>query len=322
MGPRTALITGGMGFMGSHLRDRLAKLYEHVIVVDSFTYAARPLLEPLHPHIKIERCDIKDHWALSQIFEKWKPEVVFHLAAESHVCRSIEGPRDFFHTNAIGTFHVAAESNKVKARLIHISTDEVFGEIKKGRFTECSPYQPRSPYAASKASGDHIVRCYGETFGLDYIVIHPSNNFGPNQHEEKLVARTVLSLLSKKEIVVHGRGDHIREWLFVEDFVEGVLTLAKRGKGGNSYCLGGDFECTNLDMIQMIHSAVLTFDEVPFKLVHTDDRPTDDFRYAMNSLKAKALGYKTHPKRIKERLIKTALWYYKNARGPGTGGQG
>lgn len=306
----TVVVTGGMGFMGSRLTLSLANTYERVVVVDCFTYAARDVKFP--SNVYIERCDIRDHWALSQTFEKWNPSIVFHLAAESHVCRSIEGPRDFFHTNAIGTFHVAQECFKIRAKLIHISTDEVFGEIKKGRFTECSPYQPRSPYAASKASGDHIVRCYGETFGLDYVIIHPSNNFGPNQHEEKLVARTILAILSGQEVVVHGSGDHMREWLFVDDFVEGVLTLTRAGKWGNSYCLGGDFECTNLEMIHLIHGAVMSEAKVsPLRLKHTNDRPTDDFRYAMNSIKAKALGFKPHStfKNMKENLCKTVQWY-------------
>lgn len=313
----TALITGGMGFMGSHLRRELMARFSKVIVLDSYTYAARPTTdaernEMLYYGVVIEKCDIRDHWAVSQVFEKWKPIVVYHLAAESHVCRSIEGPRDFFHTNAIGTFHVAQECFKIRAKLVHISTDEVFGEIKKGRFSEYSPYQPRSPYAASKASGDHIVRCYGETFGLDYVIIHPSNNFGPNQHEEKLVARTILSILSGKEVVVHGAGDHVREWLFVDDFVKGVILLSERGRTGNSYCLGGDFECTNLEMIKLIYDCARREATVnPLRIRQTNDRPTDDFRYSMVSTKAKALGFKPQSSltQVKLNLGKTVEWY-------------
>jgi dTDP-glucose 4,6-dehydratase len=318
MDKEIVFVTGGMGFMGSHLVKKLASLNRFVVVIDSFTYAARNV--KFSPNVYIERCDITDHWALSKLFDKYDAKICFHLAAESHVCRSIEGPRDFVQTNVVGTFHVAQECARKQIRMVHISTDEVFGEIKKGTFKESSNYNPRSPYAASKASGDHIVRCYGETYGLDYVIIHPSNNFGTNQHEEKLIPRTILSLLSNREVIVHGKGNHVREWLWVKDFVDGVILLAKKSKPKQSYCLGGDFECTNLTMILWIHTQMnlIWGDRFKLKLIHTNDRPSDDFRYAMSSTKAKALGFRPQPHLIKERIRKTVLWYFEEARGLGT----
>lgn len=319
------LVTGGMGFMGHHLVKELADRYfGQVVVLDAFTYAARPNVK-FPDNVIVEKCDIRDHWALSEVFKKYPASYCFHLAAESHVCRSIEGPRDFVHTNIIGTFHVAQECWKNKLRLVHISTDEVFGEIKKGRFKEHSRYEPRSPYAASKAGADHIVRCYGETFQSDFIIIHPSNNFGPNQHEEKLIPRTALKIFQGEPVIVHGKGDHLREWLFVEDFVQGVIQLGlRKGNSGESYCLGGEFECTNLEMIHLVHNEIVDLwpGRFPLGLRHTDDRPTDDFRYAMSSEKAKKHGFKPQPKKIKDRLRQTVLWYFEAAREPRIGGQG
>jgi dTDP-glucose 4,6-dehydratase len=317
----TAIITGGMGFMGSHLRDLLATKYQKVVVVDAFTYAARPHGK-ISSNVTIEKCDIRDHWALSQIFEKYGPSVVYHLAAESHVCRSIEGPRDFITTNVVGTWHVAEECRKKKIRLIHISTDEVFGEIKKGTFTESSPYSPRSPYAASKASGDHIVKCYGETYKLDYVIVHPSNNFGPNQHEEKLIPKTILNILSGKEVIIYGKGDHVREWLYVEDFARGVFELAN-GPGGRSYCLGGGIEVRNIEIVQSVFGVIddLWPGRHTLKIRKTGDRPTDDFRYAMRSDKARRAGFNPS-KDLKANLRRTVLWYFEQACASMDGGHG
>lgn len=319
---KTILVTGGMGFMGSHLVEHLSKLetIAKVVVVDCFTYAARNVKFP--QYVYIERCDIRDHWALSKVFEKHKPDLVYHLAAESHVCRSIEGPRDFVTTNIIGTWHVAEECRKHKVRMVHVSTDEVFGEVKqkaKGRrssyysaFTENTHYAPRSPYAASKASGDHLVQCYSHTYGLDSIIIHPSNNFGPNQHEEKLIPRTITRILTESAVVIYGRGDHRREWLHVDDFVQGITTLAVKGRAGDSFCIGGGFECSNLEMVNLIYSVIneLWPKRYQLKIIKTDDRPTDDKAYAMISTKAKALGFKPQPKLMRERLRSTVLWYF------------
>lgn len=306
----TAIVTGGCGFIGSHLTEKVSTLYSKVVVVDSFTYAARNVKFP--NNVYIERCDIRDHWALSKVFDKYRPKIVYHLAAESHVCRSIEGPRDFVHTNILGTWHVAEECRRVGSRLVHISTDEVFGEIKKGRFDENSRYAPRSPYAASKASADHLVKCYGETFALDFVICHPSNNFGPNQHEEKLIPRTIKSLFNNTPITVYGKGDHVREWIYVGDCVDGIIAAGRKGKRGNSYCLGGWVEFTNLGMISRLQEMFSrTYPAAPIpKLVFTDDRPTDDFRYASTYMKAqRELGWKPDFNRLEERLQETMMWY-------------
>jgi dTDP-glucose 4,6-dehydratase len=318
----SAIVTGAAGFMGSRLSTKLSEEGWDVIIVDALTYAARPNLI-LKPNQKLEKCDIRDHWALSQVFDKYKPSIVYHLAAESHVCRSIEGPRDFITTNINGTWHVAEECRKHKVRMVHVSTDEVFGEVQRGSFTENTPYAPRSPYAASKASGDHLVRCYSETYGLNAVIVHPSNNFGPNQHEEKLIPRTITRILSQDPVLVYGRGDHRREWLYVDDFCQGVMTLAKNGIKGNSYCLGGGYECSNIDMVHNIYAVIneLWPGRYALKLKHTNDRPTDDKRYSMVSIKAKALGFKPQPKLLRDRLRTTVLWYFEN-RGTKEGAHG
>jgi dTDP-glucose 4,6-dehydratase len=324
----TALITGGMGFMGSHLTLKLGQMYKNVVVVDSFTYAARPTTNDtrwkLLYNTSIERCDIRDHWALSKVFDKYKPSIVYHLAAESHVCRSIEGPRDFITTNIVGTWHVAEECRKAGVRLVHVSTDEVFGEAKRGGFNEHTSYDPRSPYSASKASGDHIIRSYGTTYGLDYVIVHPSNAFGPNQHEEKLIPGTIRKILSHSAAHVYGDGSHMREWLWVGDFCDGITLLANKAESGNSYCLGGYYECSNLQMVKTIHKVIDSIWPGRFKLKieYLNARPTDDERYSMVSIKAKALGFKPKPMLFHDRLKETVLWYFEKCYGTKEGGHG
>lgn len=284
------LVSGGKGFIGSHMVDLLCRRYTEaeVINIDAETYAARPPLnEVAPPNLRDIKIDIRNRDAVRKVMKAARPDLCFHLAAESHVCRSIRGPEDFVTTNVLGTFNMLEEFRNEApwGRFIHVSTDEVYGQALTGQFTEISPLRPRNPYAASKAGGDMLVRAYSETFALDVRTIRMANNFGPNQHEEKLIPRTISHMIQGLPVIVHGKGNHIREWLHVSDACYGILLAAIKGSAGGVYCLGGSREMTNLDMIQHVANCIAQIcPDMGFNLSlkHTDDRPTDDFRYAMD----------------------------------------
>lgn len=311
------IITGGKGFIGSHMLIRLACQYpERVIVnIDAETYAARPPLSDTMPeNILHEKIDIRDQLAVHRIMKRYSPEACVHMAAESHVCRSITGPKDFITTNVMGTFNLLEEFKESGGeRFIHISTDEVFGEIRVGQFNEDSPMLPRNPYAASKASSDLLVRAYHETYNMDTVTLNMANNFGPNQHYEKLIPRTIQRIMERKPIIVHGRGDHIREWLWVDDSCDAIMAALKLGRAGERYCLAGERETTNLKMMEMVFLLVnerfAASDK--FDITHTNDRPTDDFRYSMSSAKANAILGWAPMKALtfREKLKMTVDWY-------------
>lgn len=318
----TLLVTGGCGFIGSTFLKTLCERYpKHTIVnVDAKTYAARPPMYKKRPKNLIEEeFDIRDQLAVKRCMERYKPDHVFHLAAESHVCRSIKGPKDFITTNINGTWNLLEEfkdlwQQELKAhRFVHISTDEVFGEIKTGKFDEKSQIQPRSPYASSKASSDLLVLSYGETYGMDVVVTNCSNNFGPNQHDEKLVPKTILRILGGQPVQIYGTGEQVRDWIFVEDAAEAFLAVFEKGLPGNRYCIGGNYELTNLQMVRRIYDLMLqVFGESapPLKMQFTNSRPTDDFRYAISTKKIEKLGWKPKPKLVDQRLQHTIMWYY------------
>jgi dTDP-glucose 4,6-dehydratase len=317
---KTILVTGGKGFIGSHVIMNLLKNEKaRIVIADAETYAARkPLYLFKSDNVIEEKVDIRDHLAVHRLYSKYKPHTTIHMAAESHVCRSITGPKDFATTNMLGTFHVLEEhrSNKGK-RFVHVSTDEVFGEIKEGLFTELSPLKPRSPYASTKAASDLLVKSYFHTYGMDAVTVNMSNNFGPNQHAEKLVPRTIINIISGKQVVVHGKGNHVRDWLYVEDAAEGIRAAMNHGKPGEGYCLGGHKELTNLAMIREIYQAVKILQPTIGKLnlKFTNDRPTDDFRYALGITKAYEHldwipGVTRHGEpAFHDNLIKTCEWY-------------
>lgn len=314
----TILLTGGKGFIGSHVLIALTRRYpkHKIVVADAQTYASRPPLY-IHrpPNVVDEKVDIRDHLAVHRLYSKHKPTVTVHMAAESHVCRSITGPKDFATTNIMGTFNLLEEHRASGCgRFLHISTDEVFGEIRKGKFNEESPMRPRSPYAASKAGSDLLVRSYHETYDTDTVTVNMSNNFGPNQHPEKLVPRTIINILQGKEVIVHGKGNHIRDWLYVEDAAHGILQALEVGVEGESYCLGGEWELTNLEMIKTIHRLIQSDEpHIKLKLKHTNDRPTDDFRYALEIEKAREhLGFAPRFA-IFDDLLKTTIDWYRHA---------
>ncbi len=309
------ILTGGSGFIGSHVLMALCKFYPkmRIVNVDAGTYAARaPLYLSPPKNLVCEKLDIRDQLGVHKLFNRYRPAATIHMAAESHVCRSITGPRDFVTTNCLGTFNLLEAHHNFKCgRFVQVSTDEVFGEIRRGEFTEESPFRPRSPYAASKAAGDLFVRSYHETYGLDAITVNMSNNFGPNQHEEKLVPRTICNILRGEPIIIHGKGDHVRDWLWVGDAVAGILAAYNNGRAGETYCLGGNMELTNASMVRKIHTCINALQgETDAQIVHTDDRPTDDFRYALDCSKAeKALGWAPDPDEFYANLLTTVRWY-------------
>ncbi|STX27701.1 dTDP-D-glucose 4,6-dehydratase [Legionella beliardensis] len=329
------LVTGGAGFIGSALiRYIITNTDDSVINVDKLTYAAN--LQALASIDKssrytFERADIADADEMTRIFMTYKPDAVMHLAAESHVDRSINGPAAFIHTNIIGTYTLLEavrqywqsldEPQKQAFRFHHISTDEVYGDLeeKDDAFTETTPYAPSSPYSASKASSDHLVKAWHRTYGLPILITNCSNNYGPFQFPEKLIPLVILNALAGKPIPVYGLGTQIRDWLYVEDHASALYEVITRGKVGEAYNIGGHNEKKNIDVIYTICS--LLEELVPQKpgvtyytnlINYVQDRPGHDQRYAINASKIKQeLGWV--PKETFESGIrKTVQWYIDN----------
>lgn len=324
------LVTGGAGFIGSHMVCRLLSNGHTVANIDKLTYAGS--LDNLgdyrdHPHHIFSKTDICEMAALKRAFHDFKPEVVLHMAAESHVDRSIDSPQDFIETNINGThnllriaydyWHNADGGLKTAFRFIHLSTDEVYGSLAldEPAFNEDSPYRPNSPYSASKASSDLLVRSYFKTYGLPAIIINTSNNFGPRQFPEKLIPLMILNGLEGKPLPVYGKGEQIRDWLYVKDHVEGLLAALERGRAGETYCIGGSNEVRNIDFVKTICSLLdqkaPRADGTPYESLITfvKDRPGHDFRYAIDSSKAKReLGWSPRYS-LMDALEETVLWY-------------
>ena len=322
------LVTGGAGFIGSAVvRLAIARGHE-VINLDALTYAA--CLDNLsavadNPLYHFEQADIRDRTALDRIFETHAPDAVMHLAAESHVDRSIDGPSDFIDTNITGTFHMleAARAFWVKQgrpagfRFHHISTDEVFGTLgETGQFTEETPYAPNSPYSASKAASDHLVRAWAETYGLPVVLSNCSNNYGPYHFPEKLIPVVILNALAGKPIPVYGKGENVRDWLYVEDHADALLTVLQKGETGRSYNIGGENEARNIDLVQMICTLL---DEMrpakkPYaeQITFVTDRPGHDARYAIDPARISSeLGWRPSVT-LEQGLEKTVRWYLDN----------
>ena len=325
------LVTGGAGFIGSAV-VRLAIAQGHSVVnVDALTYAA--CLENVATVSKnskyfFEHADIRDRNALDTIFEKYQPDAVMHLAAESHVDRSIDGPADFIETNVNGTFAMLeaartywqAHGKPETFRFHHISTDEVFGSLPSDpsiQFTEETPYDPRSPYSASKASSDHLVRAWHETYGLPVVLTNCSNNYGPYHFPEKLVPVIILNALAGKPLPIYGTGSNIRDWLYVEDHADALLLVLTKGKIGRSYNIGGENERTNLELVQTLCKIL---DRLKPKntgtyadlITFVQDRPGHDARYAIDPSRIKdELGWRPSVT-VEEGLAKTVQWYLDN----------
>ena len=325
------LVTGGAGFIGSAV-VRLAIARGHSIVnVDALTYAA--CLENVasvseSSQYSFEHADIRDRSALDTIFEKYQPDAVMHLAAESHVDRSIDGPADFIETNVTGTFNMLeaarsywqAHGKPETFRFHHISTDEVYGSLPSdpsAQFTEKTPYDPRSPYSASKASSDHLVRAWHETYGLPVVLTNCSNNYGPYHFPEKLIPVIILNALAGKPLPIYGTGSNIRDWLYVEDHAEALLLVLEKGAIGRSYNIGGENERTNLELVQTVCQIL---DRLKPKntgtyadlITFVQDRPGHDARYAIDPSRIRdELGWRPSVT-VEEGLEKTVQWYLDN----------
>jgi len=322
------LVTGGAGFIGSAV-VRLAVARGHAVVnLDALTYAACPdnvASVADSPLYSFEHADIRDRAALDRIFCDHKPDAVMHLAAESHVDRSIDGPGEFIETNITGTYNMleAARSywegqEKPQGfRFHHISTDEVYGSLgETGQFTETTPYAPNSPYSASKAASDHLVRAWAETYGLPVVMTNCSNNYGPYHFPEKLIPVVILTALSGAPIPVYGAGENVRDWLYVEDHADALLTVLEKGQLGRSYNIGGENEARNIDIVRII-CAILDEKRPGSKpyaeqITFVTDRPGHDARYAIDPTRiATELGWRPSVT-LAEGLEKTVQWYLDN----------
>ena len=323
------LVTGGAGFIGSAVVRLAIARGHHVVNVDALTYAA--CLDNVasvadHPNYAFEQVDIRDREGLDAVFAKNTPDAVMHLAAESHVDRSIDGPADFIETNIDGTFNMLeaarsywrAQGQPDTFRFHHISTDEVFGSLgPTGMFTETTPYDPRSPYSASKASSDHLVRAWHETYSLPVVLTNCSNNYGPYHFPEKLIPVVILNALAGKPLPIYGDGGNIRDWLYDEDHADALLLVLAKGALGRSYNIGGENERTNLELVKTLcgildqlrpRDAGSYADLITF----VTDRPGHDARYAVDPSRIRdELGWRPSVT-VEEGLEKTVQWYLDN----------
>ncbi|PHP26815.1 dTDP-glucose 4,6-dehydratase [Limimaricola cinnabarinus] len=325
------LITGGAGFIGSAL-VRLAVARGHAVVnLDALTYAAceenvAPAADS--PLYTFERADIRDRAALDRIFAERAPEAVLHLAAESHVDRSIDGPGDFVETNITGTYNLLEAARAYWEgrgrpegfRFHHVSTDEVFGSLPADRtikFTEDTPYDPRSPYSASKAASDHLVRAWHKTYGLPVLLTNCSNNYGPYHFPEKLIPVVILNARAGRALPIYGTGENVRDWLYVEDHADALLTVLEKGRVGRSYNIGGENERSNLELVRTLCAILdeLCPKESGFyaqQIAFVADRPGHDARYAIDPTRIREeLGWRPSVT-VEEGLRRTVAWYLAN----------
>jgi dTDP-glucose 4,6-dehydratase len=326
------LVTGGSGFIGTNLIRHLIGRGHSVINIDALTYAGNPNslgdLE-INPGYEFTRMDIAMGRELSAVVSRFAPDCVLHLAAESHVDRSIDGPGQFIQTNIVGTFHLLqaslgyyrslAPEQAAKFRFLHVSTDEVFGSLgDSGFFSESTPYDPRSPYSASKAASDHLVRAWFHTYGLPILVTNCSNNYGPYQFPEKLIPVVILKCIREESIPVYGKGENVRDWLYVLDHCKAIETVVTRGRVGETYTVGGDNEMRNIDLVRKLCGIMDTlsprangqrYEEL---ITYVTDRPGHDMRYAIDARKLKReLGWE--PDSDHDVLLKeTVQWYLNN----------
>ena len=328
---KSILITGGAGFIGSHVMRRFVNKYPDYLIVnaDKLTYAGN--LENLtdiesKQNYHFEKVDIVDKQSVIGLFKKYSFDGIIHLAAESHVDRSITGPDEFVFTNIVGTVNLLNAAlnswkNDFGGKLFyHISTDEVFGSLgKEGLFTEETAYDPKSPYSASKASSDHMVRAYNHTFGIPVVISNCSNNYGPNQFPEKLIPLVINNILNSKLIPVYGKGENIRDWLYVEDHASAIDLIFHKGKVGDTYNIGGNNEWKNIDLIiilcKIMDKKLSRTAGTSEKLItYVKDRPGHDLRYAIDSSKLQnEMGWSPIPE-FAEGLEKTVDWYLSNAK--------
>jgi len=322
------LVTGGAGFIGSAVVRQAVAKGHHVVNLDALTYAAN--LDNVasvadSPLYAFEHADIRDRQALTRIFSTHAPDAVMHLAAESHVDRSIDGPGDFIDTNITGTFNLLeaaraywqSQGRPDGFRFHHISTDEVFGSLgPTGQFNESTPYDPRSPYSASKAASDHLVRAWHETYGLPVVLTNCSNNYGPFHFPEKLIPVVILNALHGRPIPVYGKGENVRDWLYVEDHATALLLALEKGQPGRSYAIGGENERRNIDLVRTICTLLdeMRPDGAPHDqlITYVTDRPGHDARYAIDPTRMREeLGWSPSVT-VEEGLRLTVRWYLDN----------
>ena len=314
------LVTGGLGFIGSNLIDLLLRKKYRVLNIDKVTYASNFYNTKNYKNnknYKFIKCDLNKEEKLKKIIIKYKPNCIFNIAAETHVDRSIDGPKNFVYSNILGTFNLLEIIRKYKlkkTKLIHISTDEVYGDVIKGRSKEQDSYNPSSPYAASKASSDHLVKSYVRTYKISAIITNCSNNYGPRQHPEKLIPKLIYNILNNKSLPIYGKGKNSREWIYVDDHCEALIKIFERGKIGNFYNIGSNLNVNNLKISKLLIKIAKTKIDIGknVNIKFVKDRPGHDMRYALNSSKL-IMKLRWKPKiNILNGLIKTFDWYLKN----------
>jgi len=317
---KNIIVTGGLGFIGSNLIDLLISKKYSVINLDKISYSSNFFnLKDYKNHTKYKfiKCDLNSK-KIQDILMKYKPICIFNLAAETHVDRSIDGPKNFINSNVLGTFNLLEAfkvfSSKYKSKLIHISTDEVYGDVLKGRSDENFSYKPSSPYAASKAASDHLVYSYIRTYKIPAVISNCSNNYGPKQHPEKLIPKLIYNIINNKELPIYGKGKNSREWLHVKDHCIALFKVFEKGKIGEFYNIGSNKNLNNIQITKMLLKIAKNF--IPIgnnvKIKYIADRPGHDQRYALNSNKIKKkLNWKPQIK-FDNGLKETFLWYLNN----------
>lgn len=313
---KTVIVTGGLGFIGSNLINILNSKDYFIINIDKFSYASN--LKNINSNIKnykFYKEDINNKNFVKNILNKYNPSIIYNLAAETHVDRSIDGPTNFINSNILGVFNIleSIKNHKNKIKLIQISTDEVYGDIKKNyKSKENDAYNPSSPYAASKASGDLLIKSYIRTYKLSAIITNCCNNYGPNQYPEKLIPTIIYNLIKNKSIPIYGNGKNIREWIYVKDHCNALIKISKYGKSGENYNIGSGVVFNNIEITKKIMSIFnnLNNNIVPRSIIYfTKDRPGHDLRYCLDSSKIKKLKKWECTSDFESKIKETIIWY-------------
>jgi len=326
------IVTGGAGFIGSSVVRHCLENGDSVLNIDSLTYASNPNIQEIFPEndtYNFRKMNICDRQGVQAVFKDFAPDAIMNLAAESHVDRSIDGPEDFVQTNLIGTFNLLrcaleywqglSDTSKEKFRFHHVSTDEVYGSLgDEGAFTEETPYNPNSPYSATKAGSDHLVHAWGETYGLPILITNCSNNYGPYQFPEKLIPLMIIKGLAEEKLPVYGDGKNVRDWLYVDDHARALRLVLENGEIGRTYNIGGDEEHSNIEIVKRI--CTLLDEKSPPKTVskRTDliefvkDRPGHDYRYAIDATRIKNELNWSAQENFTSAISKTIDWYLNN----------
>jgi dTDP-glucose 4,6-dehydratase len=313
---KTIIVTGGLGFIGSNLINILSKKKYFIINIDKVTYASNSKnITNNIKNYKFYKQDINNQNFIKKILDVYSPSLIFNVAAETHVDRSIDGPKQFIDSNIYGVFNLleAVRKFKKKIKLIHVSTDEVYGDIIKNKSSkESDPYNPSSPYSASKASSDLLIKSYVRTYKVPAIITNCCNNYGPNQYPEKLIPTIIYKIINKKPIPIYGNGKNIREWIHVEDHCNALIKISKKGLLGENYNIGSGVELNNIDIVKKIISSIKEIDinlANKAKFVFVKDRPGHDLRYSLNSSKIKKHLKWECKYNFNEGINKTIIWY-------------